>query len=45
MEMRKLGEDGSMNRMFNYIKRLMRKEGRKDESIKVLNGSGSTVSD
>ena len=32
-------------RMFNHLKRLMRKQVRKDTTIKVLNGSGITVSD
>ena len=45
MVMRKLNEDGSMKRMFTNIKRLMRKDERKDKSIKVSNGSGRTVSD
>ena len=45
MVMQKLNEDGSKKRMFNHIKRLMRKQERKDTSIKVLNGSGITVSD
>ena len=47
MVMQKLNEDGSKKRMFNHliIKRLMRKQERKETSIKVLNGSGITVSD
>ena len=45
MVMKKLNEDGSTKRMFNHIKRLMRKQKLKDTSIKVLNGSGITVSD
>ena len=42
--MRKLTEDGNKNGMFNHRKRLIRKEERKDQSIKVLNGRGITVS-
>ena len=30
--------------MFNYINRLMRNQEQKDTSIKILNGSGITVS-
>ena len=45
MIMQKLNEDGSKKRMFNHIRRLLRKEKRWDECIKLLNGSGSTVSD
>ena len=45
MVMQKLNEDGRKRRMFNHIQRLMRKQERKDTSIKVLNGSGITVSD
>ena len=43
--MRKLNIDVSKKRMLNHIKRLMRRQVRKDESIKVLDGSGCTVSD
>ena len=43
--MRKLNEDGSNKRMFNHLKRLMRKEQHMGKSIKVLNSSGITVSD
>ena len=43
MVMQKLKEDGSKKRMFNHIKRLMRKQVQKDTSIKILNGSGITV--
>ena len=42
MVMQKLKEDGSKKRMFNHIKRLMRKQEQKDTSIKILNGSGIT---
>ena len=45
MVMQKLKNDGSKKRMFNPIKKLMRKQERKDTSIMVLNGSGITVSD
>ena len=45
MVMQKLHEDGSKKRMFNHIKRLTRKPGPKDTTIKVVNGSGITVSD
>ena len=45
MVMQKLKEDGSKKRMFNHIKRLMRKQEQKDTSIKILNGSGITVND
>ena len=38
--MQKLKEDGSKKRMFNHIKRLMRKQEQRDTSIKFLNGSG-----
>ena len=31
--------------MCNHIKRLMRKQEQKDTSMKILNGSGRTVSD
>ena len=41
--MQKLKEDGSKKKMFNHIKRLMRKQKQKDTSIKILNGSGITV--
>ena len=37
--------DGSNKRMFNHIKILMRKQERKDKSIRVLNVSGITASD
>ena len=40
-----LKKDGSKNRMFDHIKRLMRKQEQKDTSIKILNGSGITVID
>ena len=43
--MQKLKEDGSKKRMFNHIKRLMRKQEQKDTSIKILNSSGITVND
>ena len=43
--MQKLKEDGSKKRIFNHIKRLMRKQEQKDTSVKILNGSGITVSD
>ena len=43
MVMQKLKEDGSNKRMFNHIKRLMRKQEQNDTSIKILNGSGITV--
>ena len=43
MVMRKLNEDGIKKRMFNHIKRLMRKEERKKESIKVLNAIGNIL--
>ena len=43
--MQKLKGDGSNKRMFNHIKRLMRKQEQKDTSIKFLNGSGITVND
>ena len=42
MVMQTLKEDGSKKRMFNHIKRLMRKQEQKDTSIKTLNGSGIT---
>ena len=45
MVMQKLKEDGSKKRMFNHIKRLMRKQEQKDMSMKILNGSGITVND
>ena len=45
MVMQKLKEDGSKKRMFNHIKRLMRKQEQKDTSIKILNSSGITVND
>ena len=45
MVMQKLKEDGSKKRMCNHIKRLMRKQEQKDTIIKILNGSGITVSD
>ena len=45
MVMQKLEEDASKKRMFNHIKRLMRKQEEKDTSIKILNGSGITVND
>ena len=40
-----LKEDGSKKRMFNHIKRLMRKQEQRDTSIKFLNGSGIIVND
>ena len=43
--MHKLKEDGSTKRMFNHIKRLMRKHEQKDTSVEILNGSGITVND
>ena len=43
MVLQKLKEDGSKKRMFNHIKRLMRKQEQKDTSIKILNGSRITV--
>ena len=43
--MQKLNEDGSKKRMFNHIKRLMRKHEQKDTSINIFNGSGITVND
>ena len=43
--MQKLKEDGSKKMMFNHIKRLMRKQGQRDTSIKFLNGSGIIVND
>ena len=43
--MQKLKEDGCKKRMFNHIKKLMRKQEQKDTSIKFLNGSGITVND
>ena len=45
MMMQKLKEDGSKKRMFNHIKRLMMKQEQKDTSVKILNGSGMTLSD
>ena len=45
MVIQKLNDDENRTRMFNHIKRLMRKQARKDKSIKVLNGSRITVSD
>ena len=45
MVMQKLKEDGSKKRMFNHIKRVMRKQKQRDKSIKILNGSGITVND
>ena len=45
MVMQKLKEDGSKKRMFNHIKRLMKKQQQKDASVKNLNGSGITVND
>ena len=45
MVMQKLNDDGVKKRMFNHIRRLMRKREQKDTNIKVLNGSGITVSD
>ena len=41
--MQKLKEDGSKKRMFNHIKRLMRKQEQRDTSINFLNGSGIIV--
>ena len=43
--MQKLKEDGSKKRMFNHIKRLMRKQEQRDTSIKFLNGSEIIVRD
>ena len=43
--MQKFKEDGSKQRMFNYIKRLMRKHEQRDTSIKFLNSSGKIVND
>ena len=40
-----LWEDGSKKRMFNHIKRLMRKQEQRDTRIKFLNGSGIIVND
>ena len=45
MVMQILKADGSKKRIFNHIKRLMRKQEPKDTSIKILNGSGITVND
>ena len=45
MVLQKLKEDGSKKRMFNHIKRLMRKQEQKDTSIKILNSSGIIVND
>ena len=45
MVMQKLKVDGSKKRMFNHIKRLMRKQEQKDTGIKILNSSGITVND
>ena len=45
MVMQKLNKYGIKKKMFNHIKRLMRKQERKDTSIKFLNGNGITVSD
>ena len=45
MVMQKLKEDGSEKRMFNHIKRLMRKHEQKDTRIKIVSGSEITVSD
>ena len=45
MVMQKLKEDGRKKRMFNDIKRLMRKQEQKHTSIKISNGSGITVND
>ena len=44
MVMQKLEEDGRRKRMFNNIKRVMRKQEQKDTSSKILSGSGITVS-
>ena len=44
MVIQKFNEDGSKKRMFNHLMWLMRNQQRKDTSIKVLNGSGITVS-
>ena len=44
MVRQKVKEDGSKKRMFNHIKRLMRKQKQNDVIIKILNGSGITVS-
>ena len=35
MVIQKLKEDGSKKRMFNHIKRLMRKQKQKDTSVKI----------
>ena len=43
--MRKLNEYESKKRIFNHIKRLMRRQVRTDESINVLNGNGCCVID
>ena len=45
MVMQKLKEDGCKKKMFNHIKSLMRKREQKYTSMKILNGSGITVSD
>ena len=45
MVMQKLKEYGSKKRIFNHIKRLMRKPKQKYTSIKILNGRGITVND
>ena len=45
MVMPKVKKDGINKRMFNHIKRLMRKQEQKDTSIKISNGSGITVND
>ena len=39
MVMQTFKEDGSKKRMFNHIKRLIRKPEQKDASIKILNGN------
>ena len=43
--MQKLKEYGSNKRMFNHIKKLMRKQEQKDTRVKILNGSRVTVND
>ena len=45
MVMQILKEDGSNERMFNHVERLMRKQEQKDTNIKILHGSGLTVND
>ena len=45
MLMKKLKEDGGKKRMFNHIKRLMRKQEQKGTSVNIFYDSGITVSD